>query len=207
MAGDLPAEAINDIKSRAEYMEFEDMGYKTTLRPRFEKNWVKLRAWGLEQYDALIMMDVDAVVTGSLSHLFTLPTDFAITQWQGPDLWRNSGGFVFLRPCKAVLAHMLHLLDTDPGLRFTDTFAEQSFLEWYFKHTAHKLPMSSNANFEWLMKTGQKTAGGDEPLFVHFAEEIEVKPFNVSKDSQQAKFLCTRRKAIAGASKSWSKTP
>ena len=201
VAGDLPAEAIDEIKSRAEYMEFEDLAYRNDLQSRFEKNWVKLRAWGLEQYEALIMLDVDAVVTGSLSHLFNLPTDFAITDYQGPNWKWNSGGFVFLRPCKAVLDHMLHLLDTDPELRFTSCLAEQLFLEWYFKFSAFKLPMSYNANFEWLMKTGEKTASGDEALFVHFADK---KPFNVGEDSQEAKFLCTHRKANAGASKSGS---
>ena len=201
VAGDLPAEAVHEIKRRAEYMELEDIGYKNDLQPRFGKNWIKLRAWGLEQYDALIMLDADAVVTGSLSHLFNLPTDFAITDYQGPHWKFNSGGFVFLRPCKAVLDHMLDLLDTDPELRFADSLAEQSFLNWYFKYTAVKLPMSYNANFEWLVKTGGKTAGGDEALFVHFADE---KPFEVGKDSQEAKLLCTHRKASAGASKSGS---
>ena len=144
------------------------------------------------------MMDADAAVKGSLSHLFNLPTDFAITEYQGPNWRHNSGGFVFLRPCKAVLEHMLHLLDTDPELKFAERLAEQEFLEWYFEYTAVTLPMSYNANFEWLMKTGEKTAGGDEPLFVHFVDE---KPFKVGKDSQEAKFLCTHRKANAGASK------
>ena len=201
VAGDLPVEAIDEIKSRAEYMEFEDVVYKNELHPRFGKNWVKLRAWGLEQYDSLIMLDADAVVTGSLSHLFNLPTDFAITEFQGPNWKHNSGGLVFLRPCNAVLEHMLHLLDTNPEMRFTEGLAEQSFLNWYFRYTAVKLPMSYNANFEWLLKTGEKTAGGDEPLFVHFVDE---KPFKIGKDSPEAKFLCTHRKANAGASKSGS---
>ena len=92
VAGDLPIDAIEEIKGRAEYMELEDIVYKNDLQPRFGKNWVKSRAWGLEQYDALIMLDADAAVTGSLSHLFNLPTDFAITEFQGPNWKHNSGG-------------------------------------------------------------------------------------------------------------------
>ncbi len=40
-------------------------------------NWVKIRVWEQEQWDGIIMIDVDVTVLGDLTHLFHLPTDFA----------------------------------------------------------------------------------------------------------------------------------
>lgn len=44
---------------------------------RYSRNWLKIRAWSLVQFDGIIMMDSDMTVTGDLQHLFDLPTDFA----------------------------------------------------------------------------------------------------------------------------------
>lgn len=40
-------------------------------------NWLKIRAFGLTQYDAILLMDSDAILVGSVRPLFSLPTDFA----------------------------------------------------------------------------------------------------------------------------------
>ena len=44
---------------------------------RYSRNWLKIRAWSLTQYDGIIMMDSDMTVIGNLQHLFNLPTSFA----------------------------------------------------------------------------------------------------------------------------------
>lgn len=50
----------------------------SVLKPcRYMLNWVKIRVWEQEQWDAVIMIDVDVTVLGDLTHLFKLPTDFA----------------------------------------------------------------------------------------------------------------------------------
>eukprot|EP00887_Chlorella_sp_A99_P007907 scaffold12.g7907.t1 len=41
-------------------------------------SWVRLRAFGLTQYDAVLVVEPEAVVHGKLGPLFRLPTDFAI---------------------------------------------------------------------------------------------------------------------------------
>ena len=51
---------------------------------RYHLNWVKLRVWEWEEYNALILLDVHAVVRGSLAHLFSLPTNFAWASQNGP---------------------------------------------------------------------------------------------------------------------------
>ncbi len=41
-----------------------------------------------------------------------------------------NGGVFLLRPCAAVEAHMVHLLDAHPKLRFVHGTAEQDFFGW-----------------------------------------------------------------------------
>ena len=41
-----------------------------------------------------------------------------------------NGGVLLLRPCPAMLQHMVHLLDTQPKLRFAHGAAEQDFFTW-----------------------------------------------------------------------------
>ena len=45
---------------------------------RYALNWVKLRAWGLTDWDALLMLDADTSAVGDVRGLFALPTDFAV---------------------------------------------------------------------------------------------------------------------------------
>lgn len=46
-----------------------------------------------------------------------------------------NGGVFFLRPCPAIEAHMLALLEGHPKLRFRYGCAEQDFFSWYFRYT------------------------------------------------------------------------
>lgn len=41
------------------------------------RSWLKLRAFGLTQYDAVLLVDPWQPVVGDLAPLFALPTDFA----------------------------------------------------------------------------------------------------------------------------------
>lgn len=70
-------------------------------RHRYGLNWIKLRAWRLEQYDALLMLDADTAVVGDLSPLWGLPTEFAAVPDQSK--WLNrwallQGGPVYTLP-------------------------------------------------------------------------------------------------------------
>ena len=60
------------------------------------------------------------VILQDLSHLFSLPTDFAIVPRQGhTDFYYNQGGFIFLRPCRPAFAAMEAQLSSDAHLHFT----------------------------------------------------------------------------------------
>ena len=70
-------------------------------RGRYFLNWVKLRAWQWDEYDAVILLDADAVVLGDLTHLFKLPTNFAWASQNGHTGYDwNRGGMIMMRPCK-----------------------------------------------------------------------------------------------------------
>ncbi len=45
---------------------------------RYALNWIKLRAWGLTDWDALLMLDADTTVISDVSGLFQMPADFAV---------------------------------------------------------------------------------------------------------------------------------
>jgi hypothetical protein len=137
------------------------------------------------------MYAADMSVLGDLTHLRTLPTDFAWVPFQAPYKWWHNkgaqtslpkrgglegvaplvtsegtaavvgldsrcvdtaersnsssrclatapqqrcvvpaGGFVFLRPCRAVYDHMVALATNEERLQFSDLHAEQTFISW-----------------------------------------------------------------------------
>eukprot|EP00878_Enallax_costatus_P018123 GHUV01019068.1.p1 GENE.GHUV01019068.1~~GHUV01019068.1.p1 ORF type:complete len:417 (+),score=85.73 GHUV01019068.1:372-1622(+) len=106
-----------------EYKIVRDIDFPNYDNPRFHLNWIKLQAWNLTKWDAIIMIDADTVVVSDLKHLFNLPHHFATVPYQALGKWNyNSGGFMFLRPCQAVFEHMLSLLLKYPSLQFRYTW-------------------------------------------------------------------------------------
>jgi hypothetical protein len=191
--GDLDDAIIDEISKldNTHYHIVEELTFQNKGKDRFSLNWIKLRAWELEQYSAIIMLDVDMSVKGQVTQLFSLPTDFAWATNQGPNGYiYNAGGFQFLRPCKAVFNHMLQLLKNDTDLPFPRQFAEQSFLNWYMGYTGMRLPMIYNTNFKFVKnQTGvAKVLGsGAAPLVIHFAD---VKPFTPTMGTKEWPYLC-----------------
>ena len=54
---------------------------------RYGRNWLKLRALTLTQYDSVLLIDSDVVVLGDVTPLFSLPVEFAASwdqsRWLG----------------------------------------------------------------------------------------------------------------------------
>ena len=50
------------------------------------KNWLKIRAFDLVQYDSILLLDSDVTVVRPLQELFSLPTHFAAVRDQGAGL-------------------------------------------------------------------------------------------------------------------------
>ena len=155
-------------------VDVEPLEFRNVYEPRFSRNWVKLRAFNLTEFDALLVLDSDTVVPGDLSQLWQLPTAFAAVWDQQRWLGRHratlsgiNGGVLFLRPCPATASHMLDLLQRYPKLQFTHGTAEQDFLAWYFRYTGFMLPLEYNVQVSASL-VGNKTVGGRDPVVLHF---------------------------------------
>lgn len=185
---ELASDVIADVQLFAAYKEVPNVEF-LSVEPRYSKNWFKLNAWNLSDYESLILVDSDTVVLNNLRHVFDLPTDFAWTFSNAPDGYAyNVGGFIMLRPCAAVFAHLLQLAEARAHL-YRSQFAEQSFFAWYFAYTGYRLPMAYNANFDYLVDG--LTAGGTKPLVIHFASQ---KPFLANQSHNAWEYLCFRYK-------------
>ncbi|KAK9834828.1 hypothetical protein WJX81_001894 [Elliptochloris bilobata] len=166
--GDLDAATRAEVEALAEYRLVEDIVIPNL--GRYHLNWVKLRAWELEEYDALILLDVDAVVRSDLTHLFSLPTDFAWAYHNGHTGYDyNRGGVVMMRPCRATFYAMMHVVTSHEHYQFRQTLAEQDLLTWFFRYTAINLPMRYNLNFQFLDDQGLGP-GGLPAAVLHFAD-------------------------------------
>lgn len=135
--GDLSQSTMIALNSMdVDIIFWEDIKFPNKKSARFSLNWVKIRAWEMEVYDAILMVDVDTVILDDVSHLFALPAAFATaldqdkTDMRYSSLGRMQGGVVLLRPCAAVARHMISLLESQTSLRFTTGHAEQSFFDW-----------------------------------------------------------------------------
>ncbi|KAI3434831.1 hypothetical protein D9Q98_002886 [Chlorella vulgaris] len=170
--------------------------FSNTYDRRYHYNWIKVRALGLTQYDSVLLLDADMAVPGSLTALFALPFEFAAVWDQSK--WLNryrtavqkiNGGVFLLRPCAAVEAHMLSLLDQHPKLRYTHGTAEQEFFGWYYRYTGATLPLEYNAQAEQSLVEGGLTVGGAVPRIVHFTRN---KPFHGPQPGRLGhQYLCT----------------
>ena len=136
--GDLNSTSIQTIREELNLKIFywSDIQFVNKKSPRFALNWVRIRAWEMEQYESILLVDADTVILGDIRHLFALPTAFATvldqdkTSPKFSSLGRMQGGVILLRPCAAVADHMISLLDQYEYLRFTHGHAEQSFFDW-----------------------------------------------------------------------------
>jgi hypothetical protein len=195
--GDLSAEVLQKAKAIpnvADIIFWDEYRIENTLRQRFALNWVKLRAWEMEEYDAILMIDTDTIVLRDISSLWSLQAHFATVLDQDKTtaifnaLGRQQGGVVFLRPCKAVATHMMHLVSTNTTLQFTQNHAEQSFLDWYFRFERWTLPIKYNAIGHLLRNHGDTTSSGTKPVIVHYSG---AKPMILDPEAHHEQALAT----------------
>jgi len=183
--GDLSAQVEAEMKaiSNVKVVYWDEFVFPNKRHRRFSLNWVKLRAWEMEDYDMLLMIDADMLVAGSLGSLFSLPFHFGTVLDQDKfeqkysSMGRQQGGVVLLRPCKQVAQHMMDLVSSNKTLQFAEHHAEQSFLDWYFRYERWTLPIKYNAiAYQLRDRHGgpNVTTSGAQPVIVHYAGD---KPF------------------------------
>ncbi|PSC73361.1 glycosyltransferase family 8 [Micractinium conductrix] len=191
--GELGAEALAWMERKnLTRLEVPPLYYPNAFNPSYGDSWAKLRLFALTQYDAVVFVDSGAVVAGDLSPLFSLPTEFAASWDQstmfgrGPRLQGLNSGLLLVRPCAAMLEHMLQLLRAHAKLRFTYAAAEQEFLNWYFRFTGMMLPVEYNTMTPESLR-GNLTLGGRHPVVVRFGEGGAV------PGTSAHQYLCTQR--------------
>ena len=184
--GDLSAEILEKVRkiSNVELFYWDEYRIENTLRHRFALNWVKLRAWEMDEYDAILMVDSDTLVLRDLSSLWSIPAHFATVLDQDKAsltfnaLGSQQGGVVLLRPCRDVATHMMNLVKKNITLQFAQGHAEQSFLDWYFRFDRWALPLKYNAIGHLLKRKGEITNAGTKPVIVHYtgAKPMKLNP-------------------------------
>ena len=65
--------------------------------------------------------------------------------------------------------HMMRLVSTNDTLQFTNSHAEQSFFDWYFRFDRWTLPVKYNAVAGHLKDSGKFTNAGTKPVIIHYS--------------------------------------
>jgi glycogenin len=160
------------------------------LFPRFDKVFTKLRAWELEAFDKVVLLDADMVVLQNLDDLFERPELAAAPDFLLPDRF-NSGSMV-LEPSRDKLARMLRKLADSPTYDGGDQgFLNSFFGDWYTGPGDRRLPTWYNLpNFIYQFMHGH-------PSLRHEVErEAKIIHYLVQKPWQSAS-------TVTGGSEVW----
>ena len=163
---------------------------KEQLFPRFDKVFTKLRAWELEPFDKVVLLDADMVVLQNLDDLFERPELAAAPDFLLPDRF-NSGAMV-LEPSRDKLARMLEKLAAAPSYDGGDQgFLNGFFGDWYTGPAERRLPTWYNLpNFIYQFMHGHPSLRGE------VEREAKVIHYLVQKPWQSAS-------TVTGASELW----
>lgn len=165
----------------------ENVDHRQYVRSLYVECWNKLRMWEWEEYDRLVYLDADMVVRYSIDELFNLPPAplYAVGDCYGgreTEEERNSccyfypdqrpdyfnAGFYVMAPDKEQFAEIKATLAK--GTVQSGRFAEQDFLNNYFKGKWKSLPYTFNA--QKRIKTHHPSLWNLEDVFViHFVDE------------------------------------
>lgn len=110
------------------------------IYPRFRDQYTKLRIWSLIQYDRVLYLDADTLVIRDINELLT-GTIFDDDQdsllaavedvWQGQIGPNFNAGVLLIRPNQTIFDDML--VKMHDMAAYGSYWAEQGFLNWYFK--------------------------------------------------------------------------
>lgn len=131
------------------------------MLPRFADVFTKLRAWELEEFDRVVLLDADTLVLRNVDELFERPGFAAAPDFFLPD--RFNSGVVVLAPSRATFAQMATALAGAAGAEGYDGgdqgFLNAFFADWYSMPREHRLPVGYNTpNFIFQFLHGHPTA-------------------------------------------------
>lgn len=163
------------------------------LFPRFDKVFTKLRAWELEEFEKVVLLDADMVVMRNLDSLFERPELAAAPDFLRPD--RFNSGLMVLEPSRDKLAGMLGSLSESATYDGGDQgFLNTYFGDWYTGDPARRLPTWYNLpSFIYQFMRAHPS------LRVEVEREVRVIHYTVQKPWQSAT-------TVTGASEIWWNT-
>jgi lipopolysaccharide biosynthesis glycosyltransferase len=155
--------------------------------------YTKLRIWELAQYDRILYMDGDCLVTKDVSHLLYSSQYNCDPQWNGfsaaPDMLPASdkfnSGVMLIRPSSNIFdAMMSQKYETSFGAKVSG-FLNSFFCDWYTSFPpSSRLPLGYNAqsNLYRQHALDWRQVEQDGLHVIHYREG--VKPWKVSPDDE-----------------------
>ena len=176
VTADVPRDAKERLASQGwQLVDIEPVKNPTPrselLFPRFDKVFTKLRAWELDAFDKVVLLDADMVVLRNIDELFDRPELAAAPDFLLPDHF-NSGTMV-LEPSRDKLARMLKELAASPTYDGGDQgFLNSFFGDWYTGPGDRRLPTWYNLpNFIYQFMHGHPTLRAEverEAKIIHY---------------------------------------
>jgi hypothetical protein len=121
--------------------------------PRFAKTFTKLRAFGLDDFDKIVLLDADTLVLRNIDELFDRPGFSAAPDFFMPD--RFNSGVMVVEPSGELLTRMLEDLSDSQSYDGGDQgFLNEFVGDWYGLPVAHRLPAGFNMHhfvFQFLV--------------------------------------------------------
>lgn len=109
----------------------------------FEDMYAKLRIWTMEEYDKIVYLDSDVLVTGPLDEMLERPRFAAAPCGTLPDTF--NAGVLVLEPDAATFADMTDKVGTLPSHDGSDQgFLNSYFSDWFTGPPEHRLPTIFN---------------------------------------------------------------
>eukprot|EP00536_Pseudo-nitzschia_multiseries_P000877 jgi/Psemu1/321816/estExt_fgenesh1_pg.C_110022 len=179
---------LNELNLGVFFFDKLEYGYSGKIQ-RFNKNWLRLRLWELEDYfETILYVDADTAIHRDLSRLLSWDVDFAsandmdkVGLYSFSTFGKIQAGVLLIQPCKQVFLQMRAILENNDITAFTSDHAEQSFLDWYYKFDGVRFGYEYNyiasAASSYLSPRlySANTVREPNPYIVHFTRDKIVR--------------------------------
>jgi glycogenin glucosyltransferase len=161
------------------------------LFPRFAMTFTKLRAFGLAQFDKLVLLDADTIVLRNVDDLFERPGFAAAPDFFLPD--RFNSGVMVIEPSAALFGTLHEALVRVGSYDGGDQgFLNEMVPDWYARPVAYRLPAGYNMHhfvFQFLY--------AHESLRKRLMDEVRIVHYTLQKPWQSV--------TLSGGSEMWWK--
>lgn len=147
----------------------------------YKNQYTKLNLWNFTEWDSILYMDSDTLVKESICGVFELtevPGPWGLLAVKDPSkdvAMPFNAGVMGIKPDALVFADML---EKGPKIDYKPVYAEQSFLNAYFKDNYLGLPLTYNFNSWWDCRGENLKYRENMWRHVRIVHFIRYKPFS-----------------------------